>query len=71
MLKEEFEKIYEDVFNLDGSIKMCGREACKKLIKACNHLDPDTYFGNPKTGILMIENIQNLRDNLLNNNFIK
>ena len=50
---------------------MCGREACKKLIKACNHLDPDTYFGNPKTGILMIENIQNLRDNLLNNNFIK
>ena len=58
MLKEEFEKIYEDVFNLDGPIKMCGREACK-------------YFGNPKTGILMIENIQNLRDNLLNNNFIK
>lgn len=30
---KSFDEIYQTVFDLDGNIKACGRNACKELIK--------------------------------------
>ncbi len=35
---QEFLLYYEAVFNEDGSIKLCGREKCKKLIEISEEL---------------------------------
>lgn len=39
-LKQEFLKCYETVFNPDNSIRVCGRENCKKLIELAEELCP-------------------------------
>lgn len=61
----EFETLYNDVFDSDDNIKICGRNKCKILIKKCNELNaelvkthPD-YFGSDDTGYMNVENIKN------------
>lgn len=55
---KDIKEAYEKVFDSDGSIKVCGREACSNLINACSSLEPTVYFGNSKTGIMDTERIQ-------------
>ena len=43
-LKQEFLKCYETVFNPDNSIRVCGRENCKKLIELAEELCPGVRF---------------------------
>ena len=54
-MKKKFLSCYEDVFNEDGSRKMCGREKCKKLIEIAEGLCPKAEpgeFGSKETGII-------------------
>lgn len=53
-------ELYEKVFDTNGDIKACGRDACKKLIKACQEIQPNVDFGNVDTGMMHVENIKNL-----------
>ena len=50
MANLRFKEAFEAVFDENGNVKLCGREACKRLIKDCMELEPETYFGNPITG---------------------
>ena len=49
---------YSKVFNGNGDIKACGREACKELIIACMDKYPGVNFGDPDTGMMNVENIK-------------
>lgn len=57
-------ELYDVVFDKNGEIKTCGREACKKLILACEALKPGVNYGNSQTGFMNIENIKTLRREL-------
>ena len=51
-------ELYYAVFDKNGAIKPCGREACKKLIEACqNACTKDIDFGNKETGMMNVTNI--------------
>lgn len=68
MSKKDFLNKYDEVFNEDGSIKLCGREKCKDLIIAAMALSNNSntnYFGNEKTGMMNVPNIQTLKNNLI------
>lgn len=57
----KFKESYEAVFNEDGTIKNCGREACKRLIEACKKKDPETDFGDVNTGKICLSNLDVIR----------
>ena len=61
MANLKFKEAFEAVFDEDGNVKLCGREACKRLIKACMELQPSTYFGNPITGYLNLKSYPIMR----------
>jgi hypothetical protein len=48
------------VFDEDGNIKVCGREACKALIRECEDRCPDIDFGDSETGMMNVENIKKM-----------
>jgi hypothetical protein len=52
--------LYNTVFDDHGNVKACGRDACKKLISACQKENPMIDFGNLETGMMNISNIQRL-----------
>ena len=52
---------YNKVFDEQGNVKACGREACMDLINMCKVQEPSTDFGNPLTGMMNVENIQKFR----------
>lgn len=54
-IKELFGVVYND----DGSVKPCGREACKALILRFEELFGGGDFGNAETGQM---NIQKMHD---------
>ncbi len=51
-------KLYQEVFNEDGTIKLCGREKCSELIEALSGKYPEEDFGNKKTGMINVEKIK-------------
>jgi len=53
---------YNKVFDEQGKVKACGREACIDLINMCKVEEPLTDFGNPLTGMMNVENIQKFRE---------
>ena len=57
----KLKKAYETVFNKDGTMKVCGREACKNLIEACQTIDPETYFGDMETGMICLDNFEQIK----------
>ena len=57
-MDRELKQSYDRVFNEDGTVKLCGREACKDLIIAMQSKFPGINFGNPVHGIMNITNIQ-------------
>lgn len=52
--------LYEKCFDLDGSVKVCGRDSCKALIQACQEFQPGVDFGNADTGMMNVQNINQL-----------
>lgn len=55
---QAFVKQYNKVFDSEGNVRACGREACIDLINMCKVEDPLTDYGNPISGMMNIENIQ-------------
>ena len=49
---------FDEVFEPDGNIRSCGREACKKLITIMQEQFPGVDFGNLETGCMNVENIK-------------
>lgn len=62
---KDFLKLYDDVFDETGKIKVVGREHTKALIEACEQYSQDIDFGNKSTGFMNVENIKLLRNKLL------
>lgn len=52
-------KAYNKVFDAQGNVSACGRQACIDLIKACEQEKDNIYFGNSETGQMEVEVIQN------------
>lgn len=59
---KEFLKLYADVFEEDGSIKICTREKTIALIEKAQELKTGVDFGNTDTGYMQVDAIKNLRD---------
>lgn len=57
-MKEQFKRLYNEVFDKDGNIKACGRDTCKKLIDTANKIDNKTEYGNSKTGFMNTDNLK-------------
>lgn len=51
-------ELYENIFDENGNIKVCGRYICKELITELNRKYPGIDFGNIYTGFLNIENVK-------------
>ena len=61
-MREEFLSCYNEVFNKDGNIKVCGRDKCIELIQLSEKICPETgKFGSKKTGYLNVEEIKKLK----------
>lgn len=62
-MPEEMLIQYKKCFNTDKTVALCGREACKTLIRMCEEFTGKTkIFGNIETGFMNIENIHKLFD---------
>ena len=60
----KFKEKYHEVFDNNGNIKPCGRIITKELISICMSIEPNTDFGNDKTGFMNVENIKKLYDKM-------
>lgn len=60
--KEQFIKEYNKVFDENGNVRPCGRKHCENLINLAYLIDKKNarLYGNPRTGFMNIENIQQL-----------
>lgn len=54
--KENFRKLFHEVFDAEGNVTNCGREKCKALISAAKNVT--TVYGNEETGIMCVEAIK-------------
>lgn len=57
---------YDKVFDENGKVRLCGRDACIDLIISCHSIEKQTvgYFGSIVTGMMNIENIKKLRSSI-------
>ncbi len=60
MANRKLIEAYEKVFDAQGEIKPCGREACISLIEECKKVERQTYFGDDRTGRMDIDAIKRL-----------
>lgn len=60
MANEKLTKAYGKVFDAQGNVRACGREACIALIEECEKIESYTYFGDVKTGRMDIGAIKRL-----------
>lgn len=60
----DFNKLYDEVFDND-KIRACGREKTKTLIASAMQLEPNTNFGNIKTGIMNVDAIKELHQHMM------
>lgn len=50
----EIKRLYNAVFDSNGDVRACGRDVCKRLIKAINSKS-DLNVGNADTGVMNID----------------
>lgn len=53
----ELTELYDKVFDADCNVKLCGRQACAKLIQALQPYSSEN-LGDAATGIMNVENIK-------------
>lgn len=58
--QERLIQLYNDVFDTQGNIKLCGREKCIDLIMESKKVDGAGYYGDVTTGIMQVDNIKKL-----------
>ena len=51
---------YNNVFDTNGNVKLCGRDACIDLIDVCNKIIPNGNYGDNLTGMMNTSNILSL-----------
>lgn len=51
---------YNNVFDTNGNVKLCGRDACIALIDVCNKIIPNGNYGDNLTGMMNTSNILSL-----------
>lgn len=56
--REELEMAYNKVFDAQGNVRACGREACIALIELCEQLQPGNDFGDKRTGEMKVSDIR-------------
>lgn len=56
-----FLELYPDVFDGSGNIKNCGRARTALLIEPADGLEPGVRHGDPRTGLMDVDSIRNLR----------
>ena len=61
---KEFLEVYDEVFDENGNVKLCGREKCFQLIKLADKVEKGVSHGNLKTGHMYIEYMHKLRTQL-------
>ena len=62
---DEIKELYNEVFDEQGNIKLCGRDTCKKLMRALNEIYEDVNFGDLDAGFLNIETVQKYASKLI------
>lgn len=50
----EIKRLYNAVFDSNGDVRACGRDACKRLIEAINSKS-DLNVGNAETGVMNVD----------------
>lgn len=55
-----FFNCYNNVFDCNDDVKLCGREKCKELINACRLINPYGNYGDSLTGVMNIDVIKAL-----------
>ena len=70
---KNFMELYHSVFDEHGTVRICGRESCRKLIISANEIVsaislntniPHESFGNENTGVMNVKAIHTLYDRL-------
>lgn len=51
-------ELYNEVFDENGNVQLCGREKCKELIMACQLVWPDIDFGDLNSGFMNVDKIK-------------
>lgn len=67
---DKFNTAYNEVFDEQNEIKVCGRERCMKLINIADHIEKGIDHGNIETGFMNVKNIQDLHKRLNDSNFV-
>ena len=58
-MREQLIAQYNIVFDEEGNVKACGRDACKELIRLCEeYTGIKDKYGNFETGVMNIEEIK-------------
>lgn len=58
--EDYFCEIARKVFNADGSIRLCGRDAVSALIEAAEQIDSTRNFGDKEIGRMNVDTIREL-----------
>lgn len=61
----DIKKLYVEVFDENGNVRLCGREKCKELIMVCQLKWPDIDFGDITSGFMNVDNIKFFVNNKL------
>jgi hypothetical protein len=62
---DDLKELYNRVFTEKGDVKLCGRDACKALIKCISFLS-NVYVGNADTGFMNVDAIKKEYKRLMN-----
>lgn len=62
---DEIMNLYNQVFDENGHITLCGRDICKKLMIALNDIYEMIDFGDLETGFLNVENVKKYVNKLI------
>ena len=57
-MKEDILELYNEVFDKNGSVKLCGREKCIDLIRALSNKYPEENFGDTESGFMNVNVIK-------------
>ena len=62
MDNDKFIELYNECFNSDGTVKLCGRAKCKKLLTFLNN----SKYGDKDLGFLNVKEINALYHSITN-----
>ena len=54
---EELSVLYKRVFDENGRVKACGRDACRALLRKRHEACPNERFGDEETGTVRVDAI--------------